>query len=246
MITVLWHRPSACAAGLLLLLVSSTLASDVSWLIVDAGAAEPRECHWPNARQPIPLGSLVKPFTALAYAEAHGGQYPTYVCNGCWYPRGHGRIGMAEAIAYSCNAYFRQLSTEVSTVGVASLAQRLGIDGPSPSASLFGLGDGWRIAPLDLARAYLELAARAGQPGVGEILRGLALSARTGTGKAIGPGALAKTGTAPCEHARRMPGDGYAIELFPADAPKSALLVQVHGVPGAQAAAECARILKRQ
>jgi len=198
--------------------------------------------------EPIPAGSLVKPFAALAYAESHSRHYPELSCNGeengCWRPTGHGRIGMDRAIAHSCNAYFRQLTARISYTSTANLASRFGIEAPPPGASLFGLGDAWRVSPLRLARAYLELARRVHEPGVSDLVRGLALSAREGTGKAVGPGALVKTGTGPCLHPKRAPGDGFVIALFPEENPVNALLVRVHVVPGAQAAADAARILR--
>jgi cell division protein FtsI/penicillin-binding protein 2 len=81
------------------------------------------------------------------------------------------------------------------------------------------------------------LASRAAEPGVAELLEGMALSARSGTGKAAGYGWLVKTGTAPCTHARRATGDGYALGMYPARHPQRAVLVRLHGGTGAEAAA---------
>jgi len=72
-------------------------------------------------------------------------------------------------------------------------------------------------------------------------LQGMILSARVGTASAIRRSfadapTLAKTGTAPCVHTPRAPGDGYVIMLYPADSPRFTLLVRVHGVPGSHAA----------
>jgi len=232
----------ACGVGLAQLAFAQT-----SYLLLDARTGAVLQETWPGAARPVPLGSLVKPFTALAYAETHGFRYPEFECRGdlCWLPRGHGRLGIREAIAHSCNAYFLRLAAETKSAG--DLAARFGIPGPgpdSPPAELVGLGDGWRAAPLDIARAFCELAARRGAPGVDELLDGMALSAAIGTGNAIHARALVKTGTAPCVHPRRMPGDGYVIALYPAEAPRIALLVQVHGVPGAQAARIAAELLE--
>jgi cell division protein FtsI/penicillin-binding protein 2 len=209
--------------------------------------------HWPDAERPIPFGSLVKPFTALAFAETHGFHYPEYdgtgTPAGCRYPQSRGRMGIAEAIASSCNAYFFRLAAEVRTEDFAWVAQRFGLpevgrtSGPGWAPALVGLGDAWQPTPLELARAYCQLAGRAGDPGINELLAGMALSAVRGTGRAAGAGALAKTGTAPCTHARKMPGDGFAIVLYPRDAPRIALLVSVDGAPGAQAAAVAGRLL---
>jgi cell division protein FtsI/penicillin-binding protein 2 len=56
---------------------------------------------------------------------------------------------------------------------------------------------------------------------------------------------LAKTGTAACVAERRDAGDGFAVVLEPAEQPRIALLVRVHGAPGASAAKSAARILRR-
>jgi hypothetical protein len=77
----------------------------------------------------------------------------------------------------------------------------------------------------------------------------MALSAEAGTTSAIeralgGRAALAKSGTAPCIHSRHAPGDGYVMVLYPAESPQLQLLVCVHGVPGAKAAATAGQILR--
>jgi cell division protein FtsI/penicillin-binding protein 2 len=220
----------------------------ISYLLMDVPAETLVASRWENLDQPVPAGSLVKSFVALAYGSSHGYQYPVLTCrgtaDGCWLPRGHGRIGMAEAVEYSCNAYFRKLAKQVSPEDIAQVRLRYGIHGPLTSLSastLIGLGAGMEIPPQQIVRAYIELAGRASEPGVAELLRGMALSARAGTASAIqkslpGVPALAKTGTSPCVHTVRAPGDGYALILYPADAPRVALLVRVHGVPGARAA----------
>jgi cell division protein FtsI/penicillin-binding protein 2 len=107
------------------------------------------------------------------------------------------------------------------------------------------LGKDWEISPLALARAYCELTSRSAERRVAEILAGLKIAAESGTASAIGSGALAKTGTAPCVAKRKHKGDGFTIVLAPADAPRIAILVRVHGVPGAEAAKSAAVILKR-
>ncbi|MGH8702519.1 MAG: penicillin-binding transpeptidase domain-containing protein [Burkholderiales bacterium] len=205
--------------------------------------------------RPRPLGSLLKPFTAIAYGEAHAFEYPRYECKGttggCWRPRGHGRIGIVEAIAHSCNAYFRSLSSQLRAQDVSTTLERFGLgpmDAHAGSAALFGAGDTWRATPRDVLRAYLEIAKRSAQPGAREVVQGMRLAAQSGTGEAVGRAvdadALVKTGTAPCTHARRSSGDGYAIVIYPADAPQFALLVSVHGAPGSQAAATAGEMLR--
>jgi cell division protein FtsI/penicillin-binding protein 2 len=230
---------------------------DVSFLLRDARTGRTLASRWDRLDSPIPLGSLVKPFTALAYGEQHDFHYPAHICRGtatgCWLPRGHGEIGLTSAIAHSCNSYFRLLTANLAAPDVASIAARFGIEPPDRDASgtaLAGIGDRWRISPPRMVRAYLELIRRREQPGVREILAGMAQSAQHGTGAAVErallfPDALVKTGTAPCTHSPRAPGDGFAIVLMPADQPQILLMVRVHGVPGAQAAKTAGLMLRR-
>jgi cell division protein FtsI/penicillin-binding protein 2 len=230
---------------------------DVSFLLLDARTGRTLASRWDHLDSPVPLGSLVKPFTALAYGEQHDFHYPAHICRGtatgCWLPRGHGEIGLTSAIAYSCNSYFRMLTANLTAADVAPIAARFGIEPPERDAHgpvLAGIGNRWRISPPRMASAYLELIRSREQPGVRDILAGMAQSAQHGTGAAVGralpfPAALVKTGTAPCTHSPRAPGDGFAIVLTPADQPQLLLMVRVHGVPGAQAAKTAGLMLRR-
>ncbi len=218
-----------------------------SWLLLDADSCAIRASRWGDADVPVAAGSLVKPFTAMAWEFRHGPWFPEFTCrgaaSGCWRPRGHGRIGLIEAIAHSCNAYFDALSRDLNREDVALAARRFGLD-PPPEGEEPGVWTGraglWRAAPVRLARAYASLAA---SPDAATVLRAMAESARNGTSRAAGSG-LAKTGTAPCSHSPRAPGDGFVVLLEPADAPRYVLLVRVHGVPGAEAAAVAGEMLR--
>jgi cell division protein FtsI/penicillin-binding protein 2 len=230
---------------------------DISFLLLDARTGRMLTSRWERLDSPIPLGSLVKPFTALAYGEQHDFHYPAHICRGtatgCWLPHGHGEIGLISVIAYSCNSYFRMLTANLTGADVAPIAARFGIEPPDRDAAgpaLVGIGSRWRISPPHMARAYLELTRRREQPGVREILAGMAQSAQHGTGAEVGralpfPDALVKTGTAPCTHSRRAPGDGFVVVLTPVDQPQVLLMVRVHGVPGAQAAKTAGQMLHR-
>jgi cell division protein FtsI/penicillin-binding protein 2 len=196
------------------------------------------DSRWTGSDLPALMGSLVKPFTALAAGSAAA------QCDSakCWFRAGHGRVGLKDAIAHSCNSYFLQVSANIAPARLQSVAQQYGLPMPdsiSPAA-LTGMGREWRIAPIDLAKAYSRLAFDSEAAVVRE---GMRASAREGTAKAIRIPALAKTGTAPCSHARKAPIDGYVAVLYPADVPKYMLLVQVHGVTGAVAAGTAARML---
>jgi cell division protein FtsI/penicillin-binding protein 2 len=230
---------------------------EVSFLLVDVRTGALLASRWDNAEQPIPLGSLVKPFIALAYGEEHQFRYPTHVCmgsaGGCWLPRGHGEIGITAAIAVSCNSYFRMLTAGMTSADIVPTVQRLGLDPPASELSgsdLIGVGNRWLISPLHMAHAYLELNRSREQPGGREVVAGMAQSARQGTGAEVDralkhSSALVKTGTAACIHRDHAPGDGFVVALVPSDQPELLLMVRVHGVPGAKAAQTAGRMLGR-
>ena len=232
-------------------------SSDISYLLFDARTGTLLSSHWEDPAKPIPLGSLVKPFTALAYGETHDNQFPSHICHGeasgCWQVQPHGRLDLVSAISVSCNSYFRALAQNLTGERLIPIANRFGLVPPDPALSgppLMGLGDRWPIAPLKMARAYLELYHRRDQPVVREILAGMEQSARNGTGKGVGEAlkhadALVKTGTAPCTHPRPAPGDGFVIAMVPANQPELLLLVRVHSVPGATASITAGRMLRR-
>ena len=229
----------------------------ISYLLFDARTPVLLSSRWENPGRPIALGSLVKPFTALAYAEAHAFAYPTHVCrgevSGCWRIHPHGELNIVSAIAVSCNSYFRALAANLRGEQLLPTANTFGLDPPSPELtgdSLMGLGEQWRISPLHMARAYLELYRRRDQPGVRDLLKGMAQSASRGTGAAIGQAlkhsdALVKTGTAPCTHVHPATADGFVIALVPANQPEILLMIRVHGVAGAKAAVTAGGMLER-
>lgn len=237
------------------LLAERYRSPDVSYLLIDGQTHRRIAFRWDDLQQRVPVGSLLKPFVALAYGQKHNFQYPTYTCHGtadgCWLPGGHGRIPLSVAISFSCNAYFLNLASQLSAGDMDLIAQRYGLSTEEAlldPAEMIGLGRAWRVAPEDLVNAYLLLAATPHASGVAQLLGGMALSAAFGTAGAVdrplrGSTALAKTGTAPCVHEHRAPGDGYVLMLYPADQPRLALLIRMHGVPGAQAAAVGGRML---
>lgn len=195
----------------------------IEYLLLDVRSRQTIAMRWSHADVPIPVGSLLKPFVALAYAELHAGpsphesQFPVVFCHGksdgCWHPAGHGSMSLERALAASCNAYFLALARSISAAGIPGVealqrvSDRYGLPAPPAPvapASLIGLSPEWRIFPLALARAYGLLATEAAsnaQVGV-QILAGLKLAAeRGGTASKVGmplDGVLAKTGTAPC------------------------------------------------
>jgi hypothetical protein len=230
---------------------------DISFLLVDAHSGVLLASRWEDAGRPIPLGSLVKPFTALAYGAQHGYRFPGHICrgeaSGCWQLRPHGPLDLRSAIAYSCNSYFRVLADALTGEQMLAVTEQFGLEAPAAGLSgppLMGLGNDWPIAPLHMAHAYLELIHRRDQPAVHDILTGMAQAASYGTGSSVGRAlkhvdALVKTGTAPCSHPRAAPGDGFSVALVPAAQPEILLMVRVHGVPGSTASVTAARMLAR-
>jgi cell division protein FtsI/penicillin-binding protein 2 len=189
----------------------------------------------------VPIGSLIKPFLALAYGRTHPA-YPEYVCVGkktCWLNRGHGRVDIRKAIEFSCNSYFYQLVSGAQPGFAQHTLKAFGLSDTSQNdISILES----REAPLTLARAYLEMAQDRQDPAAQEVLQGMSLSAQQGTAKAAGAelgwmSPLAKTGTAQCTHAKKAPGDGFAVVIAPSDHPRIVLLVRLHGRPGSMAAA---------
>jgi cell division protein FtsI/penicillin-binding protein 2 len=250
-------RNSLFAQSAVQILQREFTGREVSFLLLDVQTGALLTSRWDNANQPIPLGSLVKPFIALAYGEKHQFHYPIHVCRGdaggCWLPHGHGEIGITAAVADSCNSYFRMLTIDMTSADVIPAATRMGLDLPAPELSgpdLIGIGNRWLISPMHMAHAYLELNRRRDQSGVREVLAGMAQSARQGTGAEVDRAlehsrALVKTGTAACTHRDHAPGDGFVIALLPAEQPELLLMVRVHGVPGAKAALTAGRMLRR-
>jgi len=229
----------------------------VSFLLLDARTGQLLASRWDHATVPIPLGSLAKPFAALAYGEQHEFRYPSHTCrgsqSGCWRPGGHGDVNLTSAIAFSCNSYFRFLTSDLNAADVLPTASQFGLDLPDSNThggEFAGLGTRWRISPLRMAHAYVELLSERQLPVVRQILAGMQQSALRGTGAEVDRAlqsetALVKTGTAACTHSLPAPGDGFAVALVPAEDPRLLLMVRVHGVLGSVAARTAGQMLRR-
>jgi hypothetical protein len=240
-------------------------SAQVEFVLVDARTRRTIALRWAHPDMAVPVGSLLKPFVALAFSrmEGTGRKFPTVYCHGksdgCWRANGHGSMTLVPALAESCNAYFLALARELAAGGGKALGDVSGEFGlPAPQAQgtagmLIGVTPEWRIPPVSLARAYAALAvpeiARRGGASergvVGQLLAGMRAAALPGgTASRLGPhpgGVMAKTGTAPCVAAAIGPhcianGDGLVVEIAPAENPRWVLLVRQRGTTGAHTA----------
>jgi cell division protein FtsI/penicillin-binding protein 2 len=217
-------------------------------LVLDLRTHETFADTFRSPKTPIPVGSLLKPFLAVAYFKAHPGPSPTIVCHGhadrCWKEGGHGPITLTDAIANSCNAFFLSISQTIPPADIPYLPPPPA--NPSPE-TLIGLTPEWRISPEALAAAYASLLATPTSATQSAILAGMRDSARRGTANRIGlhPGSvLAKTGTAPCiDTPCKASGDGLVIAAIPATHPTLLVLVRKRGTTGAMTAAAAGPIL---
>jgi cell division protein FtsI/penicillin-binding protein 2 len=227
--------------SILLASLAALQGHPVQWIDKDLENAEELR-HWDSPTVPLGMGSLLKPFLALAYSVTHGA-YPVIHCSGyasgCWYARGHGQQHLVEGLANSCNTYFLALAATMDRAALDTICLSYGLQAPArslPAADLIGLGHGWPQAPLNVARAFAILAANAGEASVRTVLQGMARCAKTGTARAVGVSCYAKTGTAPCSHFPRASGDGFAVAIYPLDQPRRLVLLQHHNTTGANAA----------
>jgi len=268
------QRPVSASSGIFSQAAKASLDRDfsnpaISYLLMDDSGFVLAE-RWPAGIEPVlssasfpassseavAPGSLVKPFLAIAYGEQHGGSFPIVRCTGtssrCWYPAGHGSLGLEEAITQSCNTYFLSLAAGLDRRRAAQAFMRYGLAGPDPEApgeALIGLGRGWKENPMALARAYLQLEKEKRRPVQNRIITGMSGSAERGTARGVDAElgenmALAKTGTASCSHKPAGAADGFTIVLYPAVQPRLLLLVRVHDATGAASAKVAGAMLR--
>ncbi len=232
-----------CLLAVVCCAASTVVASDASVFRLDIATSRIEAENWAEISTPLAVGSLLKPFAALAYARSFSHRFPEFNCSGerCWLPNGHGAVSIVPALAYSCNSYFRELSYAIDPTQLAEVSAAYGLRAPPEGAKpewYFGLGP-WSQSPQGLLRAYYELWMRRALPGVGAIVDGMLGAARYGTANALGAGVMAKTGTAECSHqpqSRRSVLDGFVIRLKPDHAPTEVTLVRLHNATGRQAA----------
>jgi cell division protein FtsI/penicillin-binding protein 2 len=228
---------------------------DLTWLLVDRSARVLTQ-QWPKVEEAIAPGSLLKPFLASAYGEQYNARYPRLLCSGtadhCWYPRGHGEVGLEEALAQSCNAYFLHLAENLDEEQINATCTRYGLRLPRRKLSAedrIGLTSVWRETPLSIARAYLALLEDQGAPSRVRIMAGMKAAAQDGTARGASVAfasqdLLAKTGTASCLHRPQATADGFAVLLYPATTPRFLLLVRQHAATGAEASKKAGAMLR--
>jgi cell division protein FtsI/penicillin-binding protein 2 len=229
--------------------------ANLSWLLLDR-FGRIAALHGFESDRAVAPGSLLKPFVASAYGEQHDNRYPKQQCNGtrdhCWYPNGHGMLGLEEAVAQSCNAYFLGLARGLEHNRALLTFQRFGFEGATPAVTapdMIGLTAVWRETPLTIGVAYQKLLNDRISPYRDRIMTGMEAAAAHGTARAAGLalGAhtlLAKTGTASCSHHPQGMADGFAVLLYPAAQPRVLLLVRHHGATGAETSGQAGAMLR--
>ncbi len=242
------------AQGLYAQSIQTALAgrtAGVEVIVLDLRTHETLANTFAHPATPIPVGSLLKPFLALAYAHVHKEPLTAVVCHGhpdrCWKDGGHGAMTLPVAIAQSCNAYFLQLAADLTPAGIAAIPYLPPPPANAPPETLIGLTGDWPIAPEALVQAYAALLAGPANVANTDILSGMRASSEHGTASRIGHhpgGVLAKTGTAPCVDAHcKASGDGLVVAAVPAMHPTLLLLVRKRGTTGAMTAEAAGRIL---
>lgn len=177
-----------------------------------------------------PVGSLQKPWVVRAWAEAHPDPAtppPRAVCRaggGCWLASGHGELGLLLATAHSCNAWFLDLARDVPPGLLAATLRRAGFHVREPLDPWEAIGSSSRgravtVSPGAVLGAYRDLV-KTPWPVRDELRRellsGMALGAREGTGAGLGTAdLLVKTGTVDSVDGAVSRTSGWALVADP-------------------------------
>ncbi|MEO5930332.1 MAG: penicillin-binding transpeptidase domain-containing protein [Candidatus Kapaibacterium sp.] len=226
-----------------------------------------------NDRNNYP-GSLFK--LAIGIAALRSGKFDrtfTYTCSGkdtiagaaqaCWLHDGHATIGFSDALAVSCNLYFRRIARTLSREEIIQGARGIGmlpaaVGGGDPFSNLNDetlLGEAFPVSPAGMLNVALALASR-GRIGAGGIslfgarfrplYDGMRECVRIGTGKGAWTSRFSiagKTGTS--ENGIARSHTGWFIGFAPADRPKYAVVVMCRNAHGSEAAAIARQALEK-
>jgi cell division protein FtsI/penicillin-binding protein 2 len=222
---------------------------DVQWMAGDDKGKILRS-HWQFSERAVSVGSLLKPFLALAYARTHQ-LFPTIECggarDGCWYAPGHGLQPIVAALANSCNVYFLHLGAAMDRAALDFICLSYGLNSPErtmPSSRIMGLSAGWPQRPAAVVNAFAALLRDGVAPGARDVFEGMTRCSEVGTARGMGFRCYAKTGTAVCSHGGAGLTDGFAVAMYPLDQPRRVLLVTRHNTTGAHAAQDTRRVAR--
>jgi len=187
--------------------------------------------RWEHPEREVPVGSLIKPFLAVAYGRTHASFSEVSLRRKnrmLASPADMGRSESARRLRCPAILIFTSL-WPTPNLGLPRRPWKASGLTAGPS-EIDMVRQGGVASPLVLAKAYLELAnhfarrsggsrfARDGVVCAGRVQpKPRALSCRISR-------ALAKTGTALCTHPRKASGDGFALVMSPADHPRIVLL----------------------
>jgi|GEM_PF-2317808 len=211
-------------------------------------------------------GSLFK--LAIAVAALGAGNFDagfTYDCRGkdtiagqergCWLRAGHATTGFRDAVATSCNLYFRRVAASLTTQQIAQAARAIGMvpsmqDGPRALLNLSDeniLGDAFTVSPSQMLTVAVSLATR-GRISPGGIslfssayrplYDGMRECVRTGTGRNAWSSRFSLGGKTGTSEIPGMPHGtvGWFIGFAPFDAPRYAIVVMQRNARGTEAA----------
>ena len=212
--------------------------------------------------------SVFKLAIAFAALDGHAQRIERHDCHGrdtldghayrCWLDAGHGSLGLTDAIAHSCNLYFRRLAEGMARSTLVSRAHAFGL---LPDALAFDitddllLGEAAGVTPEDMMRTALTIASRGrlGRPvqqlsgaRYEPIYRGLRECVRSGTARSAWTrktSLAGKTGTAqrPGSQRRHV---GWFIGYCPERRPDYAIVVLHRSGMGSDAAAVAREIIE--
>ena len=215
-------------------------------------------------------GSTLKPFVLMSLLELNRvDPNQKLICHrklqigsvhlDCTHPISVAQLNSDDAIAYSCNSYFAQVSIRLTSNELVQTFRRAGLDSPTgltendasgrihpptneDQIQLEALGDdGIEITPLELLEAYRKLAIRKRNGDVGKdapVFDGLEHSVAYGMTRAAnveGMKVAGKTGTAASRTNPRT--HGFFVGYAPSEKPEIAIVVFVQQGNGADAAA---------